>query len=99
MEFIHRGPASCSQRRSNGTPPTPGWFAQFAGDRSEFKVMAAYFQLQKKHQAIPGSLAPDLVRSTPRPGAAAAWGPRLCRQPPVRKRERRWATISSQSPA
>jgi hypothetical protein len=56
-----------------GTQPAPGWFVQLAGDRSEFKAMAAYFQLQKKHQAILGSLAPDLVRSTPRPGAAPVW--------------------------
>jgi len=56
-----------------GTQPAPGWFVQLAGDKSEFKAMAAYFQLQKKHQAILGSLAPDLVRSTPRPGAAPVW--------------------------
>jgi hypothetical protein len=56
-----------------GTQPAPGWFVQLAGDRSEFKAMAAYFQLQKKHQAILGSLVPDLVRSTPRPGAAPVW--------------------------
>jgi hypothetical protein len=29
--------------------------------------------LQKKHQDILGSLAPDLARSTPRPGAAPVW--------------------------
>jgi hypothetical protein len=55
------------------TQPAPGWFVQLAGDRSEFKAMAAYFALQRKHQAILGSLAADLVRTTPRPGAAPIW--------------------------
>ena len=55
------------------TQSAPGWFVQLAGDRSEFKAMAAYFALQRKHQAILGSLAADLVRTTPRPGAAPIW--------------------------
>jgi Transglycosylase SLT domain len=54
-------------------PPASSWYVQLFGDRSEFKAMTMYFQLQKKHQDILGSFAPDVVRTTPRPGAPPIW--------------------------
>src|SRR5262249_19752217 len=58
---------------ANSPPRVANWSVQLVGDRSELKAIAAYSQLQKKHQGILGAYTPDVVRTTPRPGATSIW--------------------------
>jgi hypothetical protein len=49
------------------------WGVQLVGDRSEFKALANYRQLQKKHQAILGGYEPVVLRTTIGGGGQPIW--------------------------
>jgi hypothetical protein len=53
--------------------PILAWGVQLIGDRSENKALAAYRQLQKKHEAILGEYQPVVIRTTLKVGAAPIW--------------------------
>jgi hypothetical protein len=49
------------------------WGVQLIGDRSEFKALASYRQLQQKHEGILGGYEPVVLRTTIRAGAQTIW--------------------------
>jgi Transglycosylase SLT domain len=52
---------------------TSPWGIQLIGDRSEVKAIAAYRQLQKKHEALLRGYQPVVIRTTLRGGAMTVW--------------------------
>jgi Transglycosylase SLT domain/SPOR domain len=56
-----------------GPKPTSDWGVQLVGDRSEITALAAYRQLQKKHQAILGGYEPIVIRTTVKMSSAPIW--------------------------
>ena len=53
--------------------PASTWGVQLTGDRSELKALAAYRQLQKKHDEILGNYEPVIIRTVIRLSAAPIW--------------------------
>jgi len=53
--------------------PMSDWGVQLAGDRSEIKALASYYQLQKKHQGILGGYLPVVIRTTLKGTAVPIW--------------------------
>jgi len=62
-----------SATRLIGHKPAFDWSVQLIGDRSEPKALAAYHQLQKKHEAILGDYQPVVIRTALGGRGAASW--------------------------
>jgi hypothetical protein len=76
-----KGAATVKSASAKPQPPsgsasertTSPWGIQLIGDRSEVKAIAAYRQLQKKHEALLRGYQPVVIRTTLRGGAMTVW--------------------------